>query len=172
MKNEREIIQLWSAATLYWRLVPSGLSANSLAMTISQWEKVCHKWIHPKLTRELEFTAHLASCAIRLYSIDEIGKYSRYIDYHDWWNNRQKGRKFFTVQNTRKIIHCVLRNLVAHDEHKCKDQKDKRSYRELKRYYFRLTFHQIYDGIFSVSEAIRCDLDKAGLSLKGWRIVK
>jgi hypothetical protein len=118
MKNEREIIQLWSAATLYWGLVPSNLSPNSLAMTISQWEKVCQKWKHPKLTPELEFTAHLASCAILLYSVDELGKYSRYTDYHDWWNNRQKGRRFFTIQNTRKIIHCVLRNLVAHDEHK------------------------------------------------------
>jgi len=131
-------------------------------MKVKDWSTECSQSDDFHNKPLFVFTCHLTSCAMRLYSIDEKKQYQRYRNYQDWWNNRQKGKKYFSSNNTGQIIHCVLRNLVAHSEDKCKGTK-KRSYVELMNYYNCLSFDDIYSGIGSVIKAIENDLTKDGI---------
>lgn len=157
-KETREIIQLWHAARIYYSLLPNDIASAVMGKTIGNWSVECESlndfYNKPLFT----FACHLDSCAIRLYSIDEKRNHQRYKDYQDWWQNKQKGRIHFFKKNTGRIIHCVLRNKVGHDECKGKDKEGKRSYQELESYYNSLTFQELFDGMKDVINSIALDL--------------
>ena len=159
----REIKQLWYAAKLYYFLLPKDVDKSEIAKTVGQWSKECESANDFHTKPLFVYSCHLASCAIRLYSIDEKINNRRYEDYKDWWKNKQKGQKFFTAKNTGRIIHCVLRNLIAHDEEKSKDNQNKRSYKELQDYYHSLHFHELHQGMLEVIESIELDLRSDGI---------
>jgi hypothetical protein len=162
--DAREIKQLWYAAKLYYSLLPKNIDKKEMSKTVGQWSKECESSDDFHMTPLFSYSCHVASCAIRLYSIDEKKNYKRYSDYQDWWNNPQKGRKSFVSQNTGRIIHCVLRNLVAHGEEKCANTI-KRSYQELKQYYQGLHFNELDQGMKDVINSIAQDLKNDGIAV-------
>lgn len=160
----REIEQLWYAAKLYYSLLPTDIDKSEMSKTVGQWSKECESLVDFYMTPLFSYCCHIDSCAIRLYSIDEKRKYKRYLDYQDWWNNRQKGTKLFVNKNTGRIVHCVLRNFVAHYEEKCANTT-KRSYQELKQYYHGLQFSELDKGMKDVINSIAKDLKKDGFTV-------
>lgn len=158
----REIKQLWYAAQLYYSLLPKDIDKNEMAKTVDQWSNESEISDNFYMAPLFIYSCHLASCAIRLYSIDEKRNYQRYKDYQDGWENKQKGKRLFTNPNTGRMIHCVLRNLIAHEEENGKNKK-KRSYQELIRYYQGLHFYELQQGMREVITSIANDLKRDGI---------
>jgi hypothetical protein len=162
--KERELTQLWYGAKLYFNLLPINIEIKRLNLNIINWAKECKR--HDSFYKDdlFIFSSHLSSCAVRLYSIDEILNSKRFTNYYDYWKNKQKGKKYFNKSQTNEIIHCVLRNLISHNEEEDKDN-EKRSYKYLMRYYWKLTFLEIKSGILNVSNNIRSDLNNINISV-------
>jgi hypothetical protein len=149
----REIIQLWHAAIFYYRMLPN-LSANEMNMTVRDWSSACELKDDFHQEPMFEFCCHIASCAIRLYSIDEKRKHKRYTDYQAWWKGT-KSLAAFSEYELRCIVHCILRNVVAHNEKKGERHG---SYNELKNHYFGLSIRYLYEGMKEVISSIALDL--------------
>ena len=158
----REIKQLWNAAKFYYSLLPD-LSKSEMERTVREWSDECENSDDFHVTPLFKFSCHIASCAIRLYSIDEKRGHQRYENYQDWW----KGRKAvgdFSAAELRCIIHCILRNVVAHNE---KQGERMGSYNELKTYYFGRSFNDLHNGMKDVVSSIAQDLNQG---IKGDKI--
>jgi len=154
--TDREILQLWYAARLYYDLMPDTISATELERTIGEWSLECARVQDFYEQSLFELSSHLDSCAIRLYSIDEKIESPRYLLYSDGWNDSKKAIDIFSRHNTHLIIHCVIRNIIAHHEEKGEKAS---SYTTLRAYYFGLTFREILDGINQVILAIAGEIE-------------
>jgi hypothetical protein len=161
-RDVREIKQLWYAAKFYYSLLPD-LSKSEMDKTVGQWSNECENTDDFHVTSLFKFSCHIASCAIRLYSIDEKRRHERYENYQAWWKG-QKSMRDFSAAELRCIIHCILRNVVAHNE---KEGDRSGSYNELKTYYFGRSFNDLDEGIKDVVNSIAQDLK---LGIKGEKI--
>lgn len=157
--DTREIMQLWYAAQLCYSLVPKNIDSADMVKTVALWSVECENsddfYTKPLFT----FSCHLASCAIRLYSIDEKKDYQRYKDYQNWWKD-VKNKRAFSDAELSCVIHCILRNVVAHNE---KQGERTRNYNEIKNYYFGLTFYDLYNGMKDVINSIAQELNRDGI---------
>lgn len=151
----REIQQLWKAAELYYSLLPN-LDKSEMEKTVQEWSDECKNSYGFYKTLQFKFSCHIASCAIRLYSIDEKRKYQRYTNYMDWWYGDEKLSK----DKLRCSIHCILRNVVAHNEEKGNTERRKERYKELKNYYLGRSFNNLHDEMKRVVKAIAQDLNR------------
>jgi hypothetical protein len=159
--DTREIMQLWYAAQLCYSLIPTDIDAADMGKTVCAWTVECENSDDFYKTPLFTFSCHLASCAIRLYSIDEKRNYKRYKDYQDWWKG-QKTKNDFSDGELRCIIHCILRNVVAHNE---KQGERTPKYDEIKNYYFGLTFYGLVNGMKDVINSIAQELNRDGIGV-------
>jgi len=161
----REIEQLWYSARLYYNLLPKGIEDTEMRKTVGRWSAECEKTEDFHELPLFTFSCHLTSCAIRLYSIDEKRKHQRFIDYSEAWRKADKATEFFCSAHTDRIIHCVLRNNVAHHELKGEEMSGDFQHEKLNAYYRRLTFHELHLGMQGVVKSIQQDLKEVGIEL-------
>lgn len=161
--DAREIMQLWNAAQFCYSLVPKDVDAADMDKTVREWSDEYESSHAFHVTPLFIHSVHLTSCAIRLYSIDEKRNYQRYQDYQRWWNDKSMGAREFSTRNTGRIIHCVLRNVVAHNEKKAVPINSRFSYEELKNYYYNLRFYDLHQGMKDVINSIAQDLKGDGI---------
>ncbi len=72
-------------------------------------------------------------------------------------------------ENTGHIIHCVLRNIVAHNE-ELKKGSQNRGYEEIMHYFNQLSFDDIYQGMKKVIAAISVDLREQGIIVNNFAL--
>jgi len=110
--NNREIVQLWWVARKYFNTaeeVREDLSDDELQTTVEQLKKRCQQMADIKDIAALlmKLNAHLASCAIRLYSIDEklCGCSKRWCTYE----TLKKKKADLTVDEVKKglVASCI-----------------------------------------------------------------
>jgi len=137
----RELTQLWFVSEKYFELALS--EKNKIPQTAMKWtvKILADKCKDPselsKYKHLIYFAAHLNSCAVRLYSIEENLKSERWNCY-DKLKKCNDGRRIQQeiVQNLAVYIHFLLRHVVAHSE------SERTRYKK-----FRLAFEAMY-GIF------------------------
>ena len=156
MKSEhkREIIQLWWVAEQCFELAEQtkkNLKKKGLQTTVQQLADNCQQISDIKGTNEqlVLLNAHLASCAVRLGSIDErLG------------HNLSKRRRLYRElekkccllkqkdvrNNLDKIVHFLLRHNVAHEEYHSK----KPAHKMLQDTFMKLRIQQLYDSMNQV----------------------
>ncbi len=156
----REIMQLWNAAELYWGLLPNNINEATMNKTVHDWSDECENSDTYQKNPLFTYCCHLASCAIRLYSIDEKRKLKRYTNYNAWWkpnNGKSKCIDDFSEYELHCMIHCVLRNIVAHNEKEAEGSKF--NYDEIRNYYFDQSFNDLGNGMKDVVNLIAEDLN-------------
>ncbi len=123
--HKREIIQLWWAADQYFGLAEQtkkNLKKNDLKTNVQGLANKCQHMSDIKDVNEqlMLLNAHLGSCAVRLYSIDELlGKHytsTRWFLYVGLEAKKNNLKKDDIMVYSDKIVHILLRHNVAHEE--------------------------------------------------------
>ncbi len=159
--EEREVVQLWWAAEECFKLAEKAktdLPGQDLLRTpVKQLADNCRRMSDITGTNEMlmRLNVHLASCAVRLYSIDELlGKYYkksiRWENYEKLVSNNPAGVKSVL----HEVIHILLRHNVAHAE---REAKKKPSYEIIQMAFKDLTIGQLYDSMQQVRDEIKHD---------------
>jgi hypothetical protein len=108
----------------------------------------------------INFAAHLNSCAVRLYSIEENLKSDRWSRY-DKLKKSKDGRRIRDeiLQNLPVYIHFLLRHMVAHSESERKRYKSFRTaFEAMYGIFFDLDFDSILKSMDALIRSIRNDL--------------
>jgi len=126
-EHKREIRQLWFVADHYLKTAKrykNRLTNGDLSTTIGDIAKIDQRFDESKFGGSersiMLLNAHLASCAIRLSTIDEIlGKHytSTRWDVYKGLKAKGNGLKESDIEdNLKNIAHCLLRHNTAHRE--------------------------------------------------------
>lgn len=140
----REIRQLWFTSEKYFELALSEkdkIPQIALKWTVRNLADKCKERSELSSNKNLiYFSAHLNSCAVRLYSIEENLKSDRWNRYDKLRNCDDMQRiRDEIMQNLAVYIHFLLRHMVAHSESEWK------RYRK-----FRTAFEVMYDIFFDL----------------------
>jgi len=163
MKDEynREITQLWWIADEYFRLtdqVKKYLSDGDLQTTVEKLAKKCQHVSEITGTNALLMllNAHLASCAVRLYSIDEKrrGCSKRWKIYKDLERKEDKLTVTEVNKTISSIVHFLLRHNVAHEE----QFENKGSHLIVRAAFIKLTVGKLYQNMLQVKNNIKKDI--------------
>lgn len=166
-KDKREIKQLWCAASYYFELaqkIKNELPDNTLLIkTVEKIADLCSAQCNINLTtcnneKIMVLNDHLASCAIRLNTIDEIlGR--KYISnrwyFYEGLKNKTNLKKDDIKNHADKIIHCLLRHCVAHYEPDPASAKYKKT---MDAAFKEFTIESLYKNIELVIEEIKKDI--------------
>ena len=128
--NQRQIEQLWMVANVYYDLATSlkdHLSYDQLKLTVREFANQCQDLTYLQQNKNLVLAiAHLASSAIRLYSIDELQKDNsiHWSKYHGILGSTDsiKARTLIQEQIV-DVVHFLLRHMVAHSEDEWRGNK-------------------------------------------------
>ena len=167
----REIGQLWLFARHYFSLarrLKKKLPENYLNKTPRD---IAHKYPNPSDAksndkRVILMTAHLSSCSVRLYTIDEtleekLRRNSRiFPDYLKQYANYKTVQQLQKVlmRNKDKHIHQMLRDNVAHTERSLRSKERKNLYEARQRTIEKLTYREIYDSVNKVVQRFKKEL--------------
>jgi hypothetical protein len=165
----REISQLWWVAEKYFTLAKGfkdklECQGKCLQTTVTELSKKCecYKDIKKSIEHLMLLNAHLASCAIRLYSIDEKRKgcSMRWAKYQNLKGNEQL-KKPDVKSNIGEIVHLLLRHNVAHEEDLEKENKKyKQQYKKMQKVLHSLTIEALYENMKVVKDEIEKDIKK------------
>lgn len=157
--DNREIVQLWWAADEYFKLAKTAkaddeLSDKDLQTTVKQLGENCSHLSNIRGTNErlMRLNAHLGSCAIRLYSIDEKNWHKsrgpgRWQDYE----NLKAKKDSLTVEDVlpkkKRVVHFLLRHNVAHEEDAMSNSKYKEAFDIMQEALQGLTIKELYENM-------------------------
>jgi len=151
-EDERQIEQLWMVAKAYYDLATSlkdYLPDDQLKLTVREFADQCQDLTCLQQNKNLVLaSAHLASSAIRLYSIDELQKdnsihWSKY--YGILGSTDSNKARELIHQQIGDVVHFLLRHMVAHSEDEWKDNmKYAIAFKALEEMYFDLTYEKIF----------------------------
>ena len=160
----RETTQLWRVANIYFDLaldqkksIPTDFLKNSVGDIADKFESLEDVEKYQSL---IYMTAHIMSCSVRLYSIDEILKTRRWNKYYNLINCKDSSK----VEDKLKkdldcFIHFLLRNMVAHSEEKRKKYKKYEvAFEKMYEVYLNMDFDSIFNSIEKAMKNIQCEL--------------
>jgi hypothetical protein len=163
-KENREIQQLWNAARLYWEELlneRAKISKTDMNKPIKCLVEKYEKYSEDYNKAFFRYSCHLGSCAIRLYSIDElIGSQTRHQVYTGWWETGCKKNPPENVPELAQIAHYLLRQMIAHHENKA---KNKHGYNALKKKYEDSSHKELSNYIFEISGSMKTDLSASSI---------
>ena len=150
--TKRQIQQLWTVAQMYHELAVSSNShvdEAQLRLKIGEFAQHCEDPSYLRQNTALLYaSAHLASSAIRLYSIDEVlkGQSKRWSEYDRIRNLAdKKAVKQDLVSELDSLVHFLLRHMVAHSESEWKRYKKyKIAYETMRGVYLNLDYKTIF----------------------------
>jgi hypothetical protein len=163
---QRQIHQLWAIAEMYHELAVSSknqVEEAQLRLKIGEFAKQCEDPSYLRQNTALLYaSAHLASSAIRLYSIEEVlkGQSKRWSEYDRIRNLTDKEAvKKDVVTQFNSLVHFLLRHMVAHSESEWKRYKKyKIAYGAMQDIYFDLDYNTIFDAMNVIVKSIGNDL--------------
>ena len=170
-KNDmrREAIQLWRIANYYFceaRSLMNNLQPEFLQQKISSIaENQMNIKIEAEPTKEMIFSAHLGSCAIRLSTIEELlfrcGKESERKKTYDALRKLSDVSQDTIEGNIRNlnIFHLFFRNIIAHREPQGEGRK--KVYQEMERFFKARTHDEVYNYIQKSLEETKTDIEKS-----------
>jgi len=164
--DKREIVQLWWAGRKYFKMaedVREDLSDDDLQLTVKQLANKCEKMSDIKgvTALQMKLNAHLGSCAIRLYSIDEKcrGMSVRWSDYESLKNKKDALTVSEVLQKKETVVHFLLRHNVAHEEDATsKIQKHEKAYKTMQDALQELKIEQLYENMRLVRDEMEKEL--------------
>lgn len=158
-KNKREIQQLWNAAKFYWEELlneKTNISRTDINEPIKFLIEKYEKYSEGYNKAFFRYSCHLGSCAIRLYSIDELmGSQARHRVYTNWWRTGCKKNPPEDAPELGQISHYLLRQMIAHHENKAENES---GYNALKIKYENISHKELSDYIYGISGSIKDDL--------------
>jgi hypothetical protein len=170
-EHKREIRQLWFIADHYLKTAKRNknrLTNKDLSTTISNIAEIGQRFDQSKFGGSertiMLLNAHLASCAMRLTTIDEIlGRHytsRRWKDYKDLISKGKKGTlKECDIENCLEVIaHCLLRHNTAHREKQPAGFNDWKS--TMEKALQKVTTKELYKNMELVIESIKNDIAK------------
>jgi hypothetical protein len=156
----RELRQLWFVSKKYFELALS--EKDEIPQTALKWtvkilaDKCKDQSELAKNQNLIYFVAHLNSCAVRLYSIDENLKSTRWNYYQKLTKYNDAGRiRDEILQNLAVCIHFLLRHGVAHSE---SERKRNTAFEAMYKIFFDLEFDSIFRSMNALIESIGNDL--------------
>jgi hypothetical protein len=160
--EKRELTQLFKAANYYLKLAEEAkkkLEDCDLELTISEWTKEFSDKSNANYNIDIfHMTAHLASAAMRLETIESIIKSRRYKNYKDLQRLEEPSNLEHLYSKIKgDIIHLLLRHKIGHKERKANDRV---SYGFLMKKYFELKIIELYRGIESAIKVISDELSR------------
>lgn len=165
--DKREINQLWFSVLYYFELAkevkeelqekePQGL--NTTIQNIADNYLKLSDFIGTKKQIML-LNAHLASCAVRLYSIDELlgKKYTstRWYLYNGLIKIKESLKEDDIIKNGDKISHILLRMGIAHKE---TDDPSPKTHKDVEIAFRKFTIGELYKNIESIKKEIQKEL--------------
>jgi hypothetical protein len=160
----REIRQLWFISEKYLELALAErhkIPQTALKWTVKILANKCSDPLELSKNKNLiYFAAHLNSCAVRLYSIDENLKSDRWNRY-DRLKHCNDGRRIRQeiVQNLAVYIHFLLRHMVAHSEsERTRYKKFRVAFEAMYGIFLDLDFDSILKSMDALIRSIRNDL--------------
>jgi len=154
-KYDREIAQLWWVSEQYFQMsekVMKKLNKKDLRTKVKELGDRCEDISRIKDTDKLlvMLNAHLASCSVRLFTIDEKIKSMRCLCY-----KKLKKMNHLEESNLRKnldkIVHYLLRHNLAHPE---EWSNYKKQYNIMQKTFMNLTIYELYENVKLVRGAI------------------
>jgi hypothetical protein len=170
-ETKRELTQLLFVSEKYFQLALS--EKDKIPQTDLKWtvKILADKCKNPaelsKNKNLIYFAAHLNSCAVRLYSIDENLKSDRWNCY-DKLKKCNDGRRIRheIVQNLAVYIHFLLRHMVAHSEsERTRYKKFRVAFEAMYGIFFDLDFDSILKSMDALKRSIRNDLTNLCIGL-------
>jgi hypothetical protein len=163
--KQRELKQLWFVPEMYFHMAQSEkerVSQELLQCTVGELASRC---ISPQGIEQNQNLicagAHLMSCAVRLFSIEECVESKRYKEYQkirEWGDDSEIKKEIETYLN--KYIHFLLRHMVAHSESKrSMFPKYKTAYETMYKVYWSLDFNSIFNSMESARETLTRELN-------------
>jgi hypothetical protein len=162
-----EIKKLWFVANKYYDLAideKNCLPKKDLDLTVKELICKCPDSLGLNFYQHLiYFSAHLASCSIRLCSIEENLRSKRLDRYNEivGWKDIDKIQN--KIKNSMNIyIHFFLRNMVAHSESARLDVKKKNAkivYNEMYKIYLCLDYKTILCNLEFVKNEIEKEIN-------------
>jgi len=167
---KNEINQLWFVAQEYYFMAleeKKNLSDEEMLCTVKDLAIKAETLDLLKENRNITlFTAHLASCAVRLYSIDEnknkIGISKRISSYN---NIKGYGNKIEKIEEKIKremhtYIHFLLRHTICHAEiERFKRPSLVKALDEIYKVYLSLTIEEIFNGMQELMKNMKEELE-------------
>jgi hypothetical protein len=167
----REIRQLWFISEKYFELALSEkdkIPQDALKWTVKILADKCKDPLELSKNKNLIYcVAHLNSCAVRLYSIDENLKSARWNCYDKLKKCNDGGRiRQEIVQNLAVYIHFLLRHMVAHSEsERTRYKKFRIPFEAMYGIFFDLDFDSILKSMIALTKSIRNDLTNLHIGL-------
>jgi hypothetical protein len=161
--KKREMRHLWFIAKHYYSLskkLRNKLPENILSKTIGEFanEDYRQKDIVGEIKWAMLMTAHLASCATRLNTIEDIlgkSRSPRFKTYDDMRKDDKLSESHLASEATN-IIHFILRNVIGHFEPHGMDRRYP-SYNIMESYYKKLTFREIVEHMEALIYKMKTD---------------
>jgi hypothetical protein len=170
-ETKRELRQLWFVSEKYFELAlreKDKIPQTTLKWTVKILADKCKDSAELSKNKNLiYFVAHLNSCAVRLYSIDENLKLDRWNCYDKLKRCNDGGRiRHEIVQNLAVYIHFLLRHMVAHSESERTRHKNFReAFEAMYDIFFDLDIDNILKSMDALRSSIRNDLTNLCIGL-------
>jgi hypothetical protein len=167
----REIRQLWFISEKYFELALSEkdkIPDAALKWTVKTLADKCKDPSELSKNKNLiYFVAHLNSCAVRLYSIEENLKSGRWNCYDKLKKCNDGGRiRQEIVQNLPAYIHFLLRHMVAHSEsERTRHKRFRIAFEAMYGIFFDLDFYSVLKSMDALTRSIRNDLTNLCIGL-------
>jgi hypothetical protein len=165
--ERREIAQLWAVAEMYYTLATdakSHLVPTELKMTVGEFAERCKNRSYLDEHTPLLFTvAHLASCAVRLHSIEEKLNSKRWQEYWKIATSKDQERiKQELKNNIDSFIHFLMRHGVAHSESERKNSRYKKAFKVMYDFYLTLSYESVLQAMAAARQSIKNELEARG----------
>jgi len=160
----RETRQLWRVAEIYFDLAldqKKSISTDFLKYSVGDIaDKFKNLGDVENYQSLIYMTAHIMSCSVRLYSIDEILKTIRWNKYYNLINCKDSSKvEDILIKDLDCFIHFLLRNMVAHSEKQRKKyEKYEVAFEKMYEVYLNLDFGSIFNSIEKAMKNIQCEL--------------
>ncbi len=163
---KRELMQLWFVSKKYFGLAlaeKSKIEPTTLKWTVRNLADKCRDRSGLSENQDLiYFSAHLHSCAVRLNSIEENLKSSRWGGYQELKDEDGQRVQQEIVNNPTGYIHFLLRHSVAHSESR---RKKERAFEAMYDTYLDLDFDSIFMSMSALMQSMESELRKESIEI-------
>ena len=138
------------------------LDHKQLQMTVREFASRCKDASYLANNTPLLYTvAHLASSAVRLYSIEELLRSARWQKYWQIANlPDQQQIKLELKTHVDNLVHYLLRHGVAHSESEWQHLRLKNAFETMYDFYLDLEFHSLFRSMAAVRQAIKSEINR------------
>lgn len=161
-EEERELRQLWFVSKMYFEKAQSiEVPKKDLQLTVKRFADICKEDKGLRNHRDLICaSAHLDSCAVRLYAIDECIDSERYKNYKKIRECKNEKNIRFFFESIEHYIHFLIRHMVAHCESKRLDfPKYRAAYNVMYDIYLDLQYCFVFEKLEKTMELIKGDIN-------------